>query len=396
MAESTLNAAIRQFEAVEANLVKLEKALGDVMARIPTGIVFGEDPDYERACWTFMELLGSVPAIDGWMPDIHLMDLNQIAQNRFDANELGEVELFVSLQEDIDKPAKGLREYRYLFDKKRRELVRDAIVEMIDAIDEDLRRLAEELSSTKAVNDKVESAVLAELREHVAQVSALLGSSTSPPLRWSDMIRHLHFGQHGDIRDVMVLDWPSVKSGLRKSLYGEMEPVPVQVNDLSDLVNAKPTGSVATSLQWGRLDDEDFERLIFALISSEKGYENPQWLTRTNAPDRGRDLSVERILIDPLAGTTRHRVIIQCKHWLTKSVAPTEVALLKEQMHLHEPPRVDICVIATSGRFTSDAIRLVETNNGSDTGLRMEMWPESHLELLLASRPWLIAEFGLR
>lgn len=113
-------------------------------------------------------------------------------------------------------------------------------------------------------------------------------------------------------------------------------------------------------------------------------------------PDRGRDLSVYRVYADPLGGTLRQRVIIQCKHWQSRSVAPANIAALKEQMKLWEPPRVDIHVIATSGRFTSDAVAIVEKHNQSDSALRIEMWPESHLERLLASRPAIIAEFGLR
>ena len=51
---------------------------------------------------------------------------------------------------------------------------------------------------------------------------------------------------------------------------------------------------------------------------------------------------------------------------------------------------------ATSGRFTADAVALIEKQNQSDSALRIEMWAESHLERLLASRPALIAEFSLR
>jgi hypothetical protein len=69
---------------------------------------------------------------------------------------------------------------------------------------------------------------------------------------------------------------------------------------------------------------------------------------------------------------------------------------MKEQMKLWEPPRVDVFVIATSGTFTTDAVDYVEKTNQGDTGMRIEMWPESHLESLLARRPALIAEFKLR
>jgi hypothetical protein len=132
------------------------------------------------------------------------------------------------------------------------------------------------------------------------------------------------------------------------------------------------------------------------LISSETGYENPQWLMKTNAPDKGRDLSVYRVINDSLGGTIRHRVIIQCKHWLSKSIGPSDVATLKEQMKLWEPPRVDVHVIATSGRFTTDAVSIIEKHNQSDNALRIEMWPESHLEMLLASRPAIIGQYNLR
>ena len=44
-------------------------------------------------------------------------------------------------------------------------------------------------------------------------------------------------------------------------------------------------------------------------------------------------------------------------------------------------------LFATSGRFTSDTVAIVEKQNQSDSALRIEMWPESHLERLLAGRP---------
>ncbi len=144
------------------------------------------------------------------------------------------------------------------------------------------------------------------------------------------------------------------------------------------------------------LSAEDFERLVFNLISNTPGYENAQWLQHTSAPDRGRDLSVVRTTVDPLSGTLRSRVIIQCKHWLTTSVRAADVAVSRAQMELWQPPRVDELIVATSGRFTVDAVALIEQHNLSDRALAITMWPESHLEALLAQRPYLVAEFRLR
>jgi len=394
--DSPLNAALRHFEAAEANLNKAEKLLGEIEAAIPAGIAFGGNAQYEEDCRSFHSLIASLPKIDGWKPDITPVDLDDVAQWRFDAREVGEIDCLFVVERQIDEPARLLREYRYHFNQKRRELIRDALSELIDAIDAGLRTLARLLDGDTPSNNAVADPEFDRLRGNLAQVNTLLGSSVPKLVRWAELHRHMHFGTLGDLADIIEHDWPSVKVGLRKSLYGEREPVPVDVEDLGALANQKPRGPVATALLWERLGEEDFERLVFALIASETGYENPEWLMKTNAPDRGRDLSVYRVHTDGLSGTHRQRVIIQCKHWQSKSVGPAEIATLKEQMKLWEPPRVDVHVIATSGRFTSDAVALVEKQNQSDSALEIEMWPESHLERLLASRPAIIAEFRLR
>jgi hypothetical protein len=168
------------------------------------------------------------------------------------------------------------------------------------------------------------------------------------------------------------------------------------VADLADLVAARPTGPVTSKLAWSNLSDEDFERMIFCLISETDGYENPRWLQQTHASDRGRDLSVTRVDTDPLGGVRRHWTIIQCKHWQSRSVGPKDVSDVRSQMELWDSPRVDTLVIATSGRFTADAIALIEKHNHGDHALYIDMWADSHLETLLAARPHLIAQFRLR
>lgn len=192
------------------------------------------------------------------------------------------------------------------------------------------------------------------------------------------------------------MDWPSIKKNLEQNLYDENDPIPSEIDELSVLVSKKPQGSVPKGLKWKSLSEKDFERLIFTLISDAEGYENPQWLTVTTAPDRGRDVSANRIVKDSLGGVLRSRVIIQCKHWQSKSVSVVDVRTLQAQMKLWEPPRVDVHIIATTGRFTSDAVALIEKENQGDKALRVKMWPESHLEKLLAARPNLIADFKLR
>lgn len=399
-ADSPLNSAIRQFELAEGNLAKLERLWKSIESAIPSGIAVGESPDvvenYENHRRSYAHILEHLPSIDSKKPTTIPMDLDEIASCRFDAVELGEFGCQISTEQAITAPGRELREYRFNLDRARRQLIRESLEETMSLIDSDLRTLRASPDYSKEPGISIEAAEWQSLKEHVDALAMMLGKNVSRPSRWSDLSRHLHFGKANDLRDIIELDWPNVKSVLTTLMFGEDDPLPVAVTDLADLVRAKPTGPIATQLAWDNLSPEDFERLVFSLVSDQSGYENPEWLMHTNAPDRGRDISVFRVFADPLSGTIRHRVIIQCKHWLKKSVAQPDISSLRDQMTLWEPPRVDVHVIATSGRFTSDAVAFVETHNRSDTALRFEMWAESHLERLLAARPALIATYGLR
>jgi hypothetical protein len=388
-------AALEKFEATEANLLKLERLWSELERLTPGSIAFGSLPEHEDRARAYAEILRTLPAIDGWKPESEPMDLDDIAQNRLDALELSEPAIQASVETELGKPGRELREYRFRLNQKRRALIREALVSLIDAIDEDVRSLRTEAEESDPP-ETPPAETWATLLGHIREIEVLLGSSVAKPPRWGDMLRHIKFAELGDLDDIERMDWPSIKNVLRKDLYGENEPLPVGVSDLADLVAARPGGTVTTELAWGSLTDDGFERLIFSLISHEPGYENPEWLMRTRAPDRGRDLSVTRIISDGLSGTRRQRVVLQCKHWLSKSVALTDASGAKDQMALWQNPPVDVLIIVTSGRFTSDAVAWIEQHN--ETGIRpqIEMWPESHLERVLAARPALIAETKLR
>lgn len=395
--DSPINSALRQFEATEANLEKLERLWNEIHKMIPNGIAFGGDPTYDDRVRAYQDVPAGLPKIDGWKPEAIPMDLNAIGQNRFDAQECGEISAEVAVEEEIEVPGRELADYRYKFSKKRRQLIRSVMADSIASVDEILGRLSAKIPPDAKTNQPVDDDPdWTALKDAVGAIHTLLGSALPRPSGWNVMSRHLHFGLVCDFQDIVNSDWPAVKTGLTRELYDKDEPIPIDVEDLGALAETQPTGSVATRLEWDSLSEEEFERLIFALISTTPGYENPSWLTRTRAADRGRDLSVTRIANDKLSGVMRSRVIIQCKHWLSKSVSLQDVTELVAAMSLWEPPKVNVLIIATSGRFTTDAVDYIEKHNQSDRALKIEMWPESHLELLLAERPALIAEFGLR
>lgn len=391
---TTIHDALAQFEATESNIVKLEQLCADIRRLIPGGIVFGSDGDYDDKIRAATDLAAHLPAIDGWRPDLSFVDYNTIAQMRLDLLELGEPSVEMQFESSLDGPQLQVREYRYRFNKMRRALVWDSIEASINEFDQVIRE-AKPLIEQAARKEDLPDKHLKVLRTNFRELHTLLGGGARPS-RWSDLSRHLSFGLIGDFSDIVSFDWPAVKADIRKDLYAEDEAIPVSVADLGELVASKPSGPIPTRLNWAVLDEDGFERLIFSLISKEPGYENPEWLTQTKARDRGRDLSVTRVARDRLAGTLRSRVIIQCKHWQSQSVSLKDVTAIVAQMDLWAPPQVDVLIIATSGRFTTDAIDWIERHNQSGRAPRVEMWADSHLEMVLAERPALIGQFQLR
>jgi hypothetical protein len=151
-----------------------------------------------------------------------------------------------------------------------------------------------------------------------------------------------------------------------------------------------------TKLQWDKLSAEQFERLIFTMASGAEGYTDVDWLMKTNAPDHARDIGATRLRSDSLSGYTQERVVIQCKHWLSRSIRDDDIAKEVVSVEHWVNPPVDVLVLATSGRFTADAVTWVERHNAKGMRPKVEMWNDAKLEQLLADRPHLILSFGLR
>jgi hypothetical protein len=395
----TLDQALKQFDLAEANLVRLEKIWAKIEAQIPEGISFqGLSPEqraYDDLCRAFREVRDALPAIDGWRMTAEPMALDAIAQARLESEELGELGVTLNLEKEIRGSGEEIHEYRYRMNRRRRELVQKRVKELISEFDETLDRL-----KGRGLKREDRGTMVGPdwdtLCHAVQEFDRLLDASPQRGTHWSDFRRHLRFAEPVDFWDIVNTDWPRVKSDIEGYFAIDLDPLKVDLADLGTAVAEQPVGPVTTALNWAGLSDEDFERLMFNLISEAGGYENPEWLTKTRAPDRGRDLSVYRVAHDVLAGALRQRIIIQCKHWLANSVGLPEVSASHAAMALWDAPPVDVLVIATSGRFTTDAVAWVEKHNQSGARPRIEMWPESHLESLLARRSHLVAEFKLR
>jgi hypothetical protein len=229
----------------------------------------------------------------------------------------------------------------------------------------------------------------------IDELDRLIADSVSRTGRWSDLRRHIRFGQGNDLHDIATLDWHTVKPDIEAAVSSDLEPLPVAVADLGELANSGVTGAVSTSLAWDKLNPEEFERLLYEILRTAPGYDNVRWLMRPNAPDRGRDLSADKTVRDSLGLALTQRVIVQAKHWLSRSVRHTDIADLLSDIALWEPPPIHYLIVATTGRFTADAVQAVETHNAGGRRPIIDVWPDSKLEALLAERPHLVG-FGLR
>ena len=395
---SPLEEALEQFDRVEANLTKAEHLWEQLLKLVPNGIAFvgagAEGQEYRQLCRDFLHVRQGLPPVDEWRPTADPMGLDSLAQWRLDAHEIDEPLSLVEAEQELNAPGDELEEYRARFNVKRRQLVQRRIQELVDEVD----NILSGLRGTVLSKDKRRSARGPEwdrMERCVSEIDRLLGTS-SRSQAWTNLRRHLSFAEGCDLLDIEKHDWPTVKAELATLAYEEAEPLPVEISDLGTLVASRPSGPVPTALNWSALDEDGFERLLFAIISDTPGYENPQWLTGTKAPDRGRDLSVVRVRVDPLADTQRERIIIQCKHWRTKPVSDREIADTLTRTSHWEPPPIDVLVFATSGRFTADAVKWVEQHKEKRKRPMIEMWPENRLEQILARRPHLLTGFSLR
>lgn len=393
-----LNEALKQFDRVNANLLKAESLWETLRSLTPDDIRFSsgteEARNYERTRCSFIEFVTSLPPIDGFGIKAQPLEYNSIAQGRLDANESGEILAQVWIDERIHLPGKELDEYRFIFDRKKRQLVKGRLEELTTAFDIALSDLSPIVKAYEGESLSKE-VQWAPLKEITGEIERLLGKEIETGV-WIDLRRHIHFAEKHDYFDICAEDWPKFKKYLSLAQQQDSVPLSISVSDLGELVASKPAGPVTTALNWSALDGESFERLVFDIVGDADGYENPKWIMNTNAPDRGRDLSVDRVRTDTLSGVIRERVILQCKHKTTGSVKDTDISDLLTRITHWEPPTIHLVIVVTSSKFTADAVAYIEKHNNSGKNPKIEMWADSDLERILARKPHLAAGHNLR
>ena len=388
---TSLEELLREMDRAAANLAKLDALWERAQPHMPTGPSAGSNREYDDLCRHWDVLLSGLPKINGWTVTEPLPDIDSAGRAFLDYAEEG-IPPF-NLMNDLEAPGRDLDEYRFRLAQARRQAVNERAQELVALIDGLLPRIVTALPDG---TDPVETPEMQRVADAFRELDRLLGDTTERRGRWHDMARHLRFSEPHDWRDIDTLDWPDIRGNLETMALTEVDPIPVADIDLGQAAAAHPAGGVTTELVWKNLDEDQFERLLFDLLRGLPNYQNVQWLMKTRAADRGRDLSLERVIPDAAGPVRIERVIVQAKHWTSKSIAPLEIQQSLATLSTWEPPVVRNLIIITSGRFTTDAVAVAEKHNNDGKTPFIDLWPDSQLEAMLAQRPDLIEAYGLR
>ena len=387
-----LEQLLHGLDAAAANLAKVESVWERAETLLPTSASFGDEVEYGNLQRAWCDLIQGLPPIDGWTISGELPTPNEIGGLFLDLMELGESPL--AAYEAKNQPTRDIEEYRYRLARARRRAVRSRLEAVVAEVDRVLPMILEDVDAEST--DRIEHPGTGLVRASVAEIERLLGDTVTRSGRWPYLYRHMGFGQGCDWSDIAQMDWPAVKRDALAATLAESDPLPVPAIDLGDAASTHAGGPVTTALDWSAVSDASLERLLFDLLRGLPGYESVEWLMKTNAADNGRDLSAYRALADASGLARRERVIVQAKHWLTKSVGPVAVQDALARLTQWEPPHIHCLIIVTTGRFTAAAIRLAETHNEKGVDPRIELWPDAQLEWMLARRPELTAAYDLR
>ena len=387
-----LNDLLLTMDRVAANLARLDGIWERAKPLLPSSPSRGSSQEYDDLRRSWSSLCRGLLPIDGFTVSDELPDADAAGQAFIEYWEIGEPAF--ELMNELEQPGRDLDEYRFRLAQARRKAVRERLDDLTMSIDMSIKAVVEGIA--RSSQETLANERTAEVVEAMSEVERLLGDTLERSGRWGDMHRHMRFSEGHDWHDILEFDWPSVKADIESTALAEADPIPVPDIDLGIAASSRPEGGVSTALNWSALGDDDFERLLFDLLRGLDGYQNVDWLMKTRASDRGRDLGLERVTSDGAGSIRTERVIVQAKHWQSRSIAPADISANLATVSLWEPPVIRALIIATSGRFSADGVAFAENHNNAGKMPFIELWPDSRLETILAQRPDLVAAHHLR
>ncbi len=332
---------IKIFDLIEVNLTKSDY-IWEKISKYLNGK--SDSEDYEILVQKFYNVIQTLPKIENWMPSPEIHELSEVTKLLIENDEIGDWEFTIDMNKKLFQPEQEIRQYKYLVRKKRHEIIREYIKQYLIEIEKEIERILIDYKDAKN-NSTIKDDDIVTIVRNSNHIEFLIGKAKYPK-RWSDFKRHIHFHLKQDFEDIKKNDLPDIWGSLNEIIYHKEEPLHIGIESLDDIEGEEiPSKLVIKSLKWNNLNDDSFERIIYNLISSTSNYENPKWLTKTRAADKGRDLSVDKIVHDDLVDTQRFKVIIQCKHWLSKSLNVEDIIVSKEKIKNLEPPKIEIFIL---------------------------------------------------
>ncbi|WUI02888.1 restriction endonuclease [Spirillospora sp. NBC_00431] len=392
-----LSAALTAYDRVALNLDKLDRVWQRMQDLLPEGPFIGsgdeDEVTYDQLGEAWAKIAASLPAIDGWRLEAGVIDYAAIGQTRLEYLELGEQMGALAFENQVTAPATETIRYRQRLARARQMLVRQRGSELVKVIDDTLAPVPigvdEELPTEEAAPR------LGAINEAVSEIERLVGEALSGGPRQSDLHRHLHFATPQDLRDIAAMDWPAFRPHVEQALYGDEDPVPVDVDDLTQLATA-PASPVPFQVHWERTDADGFERLLARILEQSGSYVRITRPIHVNAADAGRDIEAFRRISHGLTGERFERVIVQAKHWPKRGINASDISdLVYSKLPLWEGEPIRGLIFGTTGYFTQEAVRWVDDHNREAKRPDIELWSVSELESFLRKWPAVLAEFGL-
>jgi hypothetical protein len=135
-----LNEALKQFEAVEANLGKLDQVWKEIKKLLPSidEVQVGDEEQYLQMRRSFEQITKQMPKINGFELTVCLDHPDDIFRNKIDTLEVGELVDRAALDAHLHRQGEILSDYRFRVESKRRELARQAIQDVCARIESKL------------------------------------------------------------------------------------------------------------------------------------------------------------------------------------------------------------------------------------------------------------------
>ncbi|MEO7195367.1 MAG: hypothetical protein ABIZ05_11175, partial [Pseudonocardiaceae bacterium] len=162
------------------------------------------------------------------------------------------------------KAGADLADYRFRLNRAHRRAVRERLQHLTAVIDTTLPHLLGGVARDS--QDRLTGPAVDQITAAVGEIERLMGDVAQRRGRWSDLHRHLSFGEGHDWHDIREFDWPSVRPDIQTAAFTDTDPFPVPDIDLGQAAAGHLTGTATIPLPWDRLNDDGFERLLYDLL----------------------------------------------------------------------------------------------------------------------------------